>query len=74
MRLDAYPSLAELVDVRKFTQVSGSSVGTSFLSYVVAHTDANSPQEAAIGVLRAWCDFALHIHGCEPELEKLRRS
>lgn len=72
MELSAQRSITELVDTGGLPTVAGSWQSSSFLSYVVADHDGAEPADATVEMLRSICDHALHLHGYEDELDKLR--
>ena len=74
VRLDAHPSIAELVDVHDLVPVPGSSISASFLSYVIAERGGQPPKKVAAEVLRVWCDHALHVEGYDGQLARLLPS
>jgi hypothetical protein len=71
-RLEAWPNLAELVDITGFAPVAGSPPRTSFPSYFKAERNRKSPAEAALDGLRVWCDHGLYISGYDVELSGLQ--
>ena len=68
----AHRSIAELVDAAGLPVVTGSRQSNSFLGYMVAQLEGSEPEEAAVEMLRGICDHALHLHGYEDSLDKLR--
>ena len=70
--LEAGQSVGELIDAGEFTPVAGSPTSRSFVSYVIAERGGKPADRVALDMLRGWCDHALHIHGYEAELAKLR--
>ena len=73
IRLDAHPSIAELVDTSGLVPVEGSSASTSFQHYLIAERAGQPPEEVAVDVLRVWCDHALRVEGYDGELARLQR-
>ncbi len=74
VRLDAHPSIAELVDASGLVPVAGSSASPSFQHYLIAELAAQPPEEVAIDVLRVWCDDALRVEGYDDQLARLLSS
>lgn len=72
LELNAYRSIAELVDAGGLPTVAGSWPRNSFRVYMVAQQAGNEPADAAVEMLRSICDHALYLHGYEDELDKLR--
>ena len=69
--LKAQPTVAELVDTRSLRRVAGSSATSSFPSYFIADPNGHDPDQAAIDLLRIWCDYALYVDGYEDVLASL---
>lgn len=71
VRLFAQPNIGSLVDITSFTQIPGSVITSDFPSYFIAERDAGLPAQAAVDMLRTWCDHALHVDGYEEVLARL---
>jgi hypothetical protein len=71
IRLDSYRGIGSLVDPGQFMPIAGSSMTSSFLSYMIAERAGAAPQQAAVEMLRVWCDHGLHIDGYEGILARL---
>ncbi len=69
--LEAQPSGGALVDTTSFDQVRGSMAKPHFPSYFVAERGGQQPAQAAIDMLKTWCDHALHLDGYEGALAGL---
>jgi hypothetical protein len=74
IELGAYRSIRELVDPGDIPTVAGSWDSNSFLGYMIAERDGKLPAGSAIDLLTRICDHALHLHGYETELARLRDS
>jgi hypothetical protein len=64
--------LRELFATADIPTIPGSPEPRSFLTYVIAEPDGQPASAAAVDVLRCLSDHALHLHGYEDCLEKLR--
>jgi hypothetical protein len=69
--LEAQPTIGALVDTRSLQPVAGSTATQSFPSYVIAEQGGREPAQAAVDVLRVWCDYALRVDGYEEILDGL---
>lgn len=60
-----------LVDTTSFAKVRGSVAMPHFPSYFIAERGGRRPEQAAVHMLKSWCDHALHLDGYEGELAGL---
>jgi predicted nucleotide-binding protein len=69
--LEAQPSVGALIDTASFERVLGSVATSHFPSYFIAERGGRRPAQAAIDMLKTWCDHALHLDGYEGALSGL---
>lgn len=69
-----HQNLGELFAVEAFASPSGAVPSSSFPIYLLADRDGKEPRGIAVDALRNCCDYGLHIHGYEQELNRLRRA
>jgi hypothetical protein len=70
--MEAPGSLFELLDPGPVQASAGMSPARTFPMYLLADRRGKSPPLAALDALRACCDYGLHIHGYEGQLDELR--
>jgi len=72
VQLTAYRSITQLVDPGGLPTVAGSQPSNWFLGFMIAERDGKGAGDVAVDLLTRVCDHALHLHGYEVELAKLR--
>lgn len=70
--LEGHSDLADLVDPGPVAPSGGSQAARTFPVYLLGDPAGKTAPAVAIDALRGICDYGLHIHGYEAQLEALR--
>jgi hypothetical protein len=71
VRLQARPNLGGLIDLGSSKYLAGTTATSDFPSYFIAEPGGRQPAQAAVDMLRTWCDHALHLDDYEEEFAGL---